>query len=796
MGSSSTASSANSAPPPPLGVRRNIRLKNTGLVPLRILDFVIENEQCQSGDFSILNCEPLTLQPDEFKDVIVAFTPDFSSTTVSKHLSIRSTLSGHKNVLNFTLQATLSAKVIAECAEMLPRPPWETYFYYCFNVSLLFGGACLLIVVYVEAGKKLRTPSSSEQRASEAAAAPFDLRGIPDQVSNELRQRKVNDAVSPSKKTIPPQEIPTWLRPRSAAPGSPRMVRRSTQHHQQSSVMKRIKCAWANLTVWCLRVWERLKARIGLVRLRQDAAEERASKVEVVESSVEPAKKVVATSAKTSASSSRLSTPVSQSRKNKKRGAKGKAQNNNAAKSSVVVPSKPDEDGETSSTTTESSNMDEDVGKCNIDLNKKSTPSNTNHPNSSSASGNAGKKGKHQNNAKGSKISNSSSNSKKDLQEPVEDVKNVNSNLAVTTKENRSPRGKQQPQQQQQPKASPTSTGEKVTPKQQQPPKENKKEAKKVVKTGSVEANSDSNNKAKGAANEQPDLSTQPKQKAKVTPVGKILPEPKKPENLGAHYGPIGTPSKTGLMVRQSTWSNTQAYSMFGGQPKQEQGVEPGSSNPLKDSPSPVVRSNSSPYHQQCHPPAEETSSLLSNNSPATLMQSLQQERKLRYKDYLMQMQTDWPGFGSDSKKRSFFDELWDSQPMGQLGQTPTWGAASGGSWSPSNDPWTSSPSSSGLRNEVVPPVGHPIVGSTSGCNERSLLNNVLPPSPILSNSSFGTSVWNSHAGDFAVSDQVLLQQIQHEHLRQQQRIEEELRLLNAKSNGNPWGNNSNVYRH
>jgi hypothetical protein len=40
-------------------------------------------------------------------------------------------------------------------------------------------------------------------------------------------------------------------------------------------------------------------------------------------------------------------------------------------------------------------------------------------------------------------------------------------------------------------------------------------------------------------------LSDAPKQKTKVTPVGKILPEIKKPENLGAQFGPIGAKPAT-----------------------------------------------------------------------------------------------------------------------------------------------------------------------------------------------------------------------------------------------------------
>ena len=239
-----------------------------------------------------------------------------------------------------------------------------------------------------------------------------------------------------------------------------------------------------------------------------------------------------------------------------------------------------------------------------------------------------------------------------------------------------------------------------------------------------------------------PRLLQKDKQKARVTPVGKILPEPKKQENHGAQFGPVGArpPGASPATVPVvSAWSNSPAEAtppaapgfMFGpisaaqaAAPVGAGSVQQADVHPEKiqdfvqavAAPTPPPPHQGSPLHRQAQQqqqpsspfhqaaaavavPAEYLQQPSNHGSPvrsaggnsgATLMQSLQLERRQRTEEYLRQRQTDWPGFDQQPLVPGYLEDLWDSNPAAsrvdpmrqqlqqqqqqQQQQRPTWG--------------------------------------------------------------------------------------------------------------------------
>ena len=96
--------------------------------------FKVEDEACQGFGFKVLNCDGFSLRPEEQKDVDIAFTPDFTLAVVSRRLSVLTSLGGPgRGALNFSMEATVPAALLAQCAASLPRPEWESYLYYGVN---------------------------------------------------------------------------------------------------------------------------------------------------------------------------------------------------------------------------------------------------------------------------------------------------------------------------------------------------------------------------------------------------------------------------------------------------------------------------------------------------------------------------------------------------------------------------------------------------------------------------------------------------------------------------------------
>uniref|UniRef100_A0A673WJB7 Transmembrane protein 131 n=1 Tax=Salmo trutta TaxID=8032 RepID=A0A673WJB7_SALTR len=129
-------------------LRRTFRLENTGLLPLYIRSAEINGQPCQGYGFKVLNCQQFALKPNASEDLVILFTPDFTSSRVIRELKLV-TEGGSEFV--FVLNASLPFHMLASCTETLPRPSWELELY--FIVSLVMSSMFLLVIAiaYLEA---------------------------------------------------------------------------------------------------------------------------------------------------------------------------------------------------------------------------------------------------------------------------------------------------------------------------------------------------------------------------------------------------------------------------------------------------------------------------------------------------------------------------------------------------------------------------------------------------------------------------------------------------------------------
>ena len=242
-------------------------------------------------------------------------------------------------------------------------------------------------------------------------------------------------------------------------------------------------------------------------------------------------------------------------------------------------------------------------------------------------------------------------------------------------------------------------------------------------------------NQQDSARNQQPHSPHhQQQQKPKVPPpVGKILPEPKRMENVGAQYGAIGSSLRA---ARKSTWSDSpaeakplpHAHSMFGpiargsasGTPPPpvaaDMSVPPPPTPPLQQEPTDYARyqqpppsAPGTPSHGYLSGSPARAAPTVSNNggvaASSSLMQALQAERRQRTEEYMRaHPQTagspDWPGFEHQfGGAGDFINNLWDSPVVSQQqrrgpgplpGPHNSGGIAAGGqsNWGVSEDIW------------------------------------------------------------------------------------------------------------
>ena len=141
---------------PSVTVKRTFTARNLGNFPITIMEFDINGSPCEGYGFRVLQCEPMTILPNQSRAMEVAFTPDFTQTHVHRTLRLHSTVNGHET-LNFTLMATLPTHMLILCAAVLPRPSWEIFLYYSALGVSIFLLVCVVAAATLEADRILKS---------------------------------------------------------------------------------------------------------------------------------------------------------------------------------------------------------------------------------------------------------------------------------------------------------------------------------------------------------------------------------------------------------------------------------------------------------------------------------------------------------------------------------------------------------------------------------------------------------------------------------------------------------------
>ncbi|XP_067369702.1 transmembrane protein 131 isoform X3 [Channa argus] len=159
-------------------LKRTFRVENTGLLPITVRSAEINGQACEGYGFKVLNCQEFALMPNASKDLIILFTPDFTTSRVIRELKLV-TCGGSEFV--FVLNASLPYHMLATCAETLPRPSWELELY--IFVSLIMSSMFLLVIAtaYLEAQsiwEPFKRRVSVESNSMLETGRPFNLREI------------------------------------------------------------------------------------------------------------------------------------------------------------------------------------------------------------------------------------------------------------------------------------------------------------------------------------------------------------------------------------------------------------------------------------------------------------------------------------------------------------------------------------------------------------------------------------------------------------------------------------------
>ncbi|XP_068124260.1 transmembrane protein 131 isoform X3 [Hyperolius riggenbachi] len=164
---------------PNFTLKRTFKVENTGPLQVIFKSMEISGYACEGYGFKIVNCDEFALGPNASKDIVILFTPDFTSSRIIRELKIV-TAGGSEFI--FVLNASLPYHMLAMCAEALPRPNWELALYVVISgiMSLLF----LLVIgtAYLEAQgiwEPFRRRLSFEaSNPPFHLGRPFDLRRI------------------------------------------------------------------------------------------------------------------------------------------------------------------------------------------------------------------------------------------------------------------------------------------------------------------------------------------------------------------------------------------------------------------------------------------------------------------------------------------------------------------------------------------------------------------------------------------------------------------------------------------
>eukprot|EP00095_Tigriopus_kingsejongensis_P009833 maker-scaffold21_size687808-snap-gene-1.14 protein:Tk09833 transcript:maker-scaffold21_size687808-snap-gene-1.14-mRNA-1 annotation:"hypothetical protein L798_06018" len=661
---------------PLLSVKRSFKVKNTGMTPLFIQGFDVEDQPCQAYGFRVLNCESFSLKPEEQKDIVVAFTPDFTLSKVSRTLSVHSTLSPPHKTLNFTMEATIPHHMLALCSRALPRPTLEGYLYVVVNMAMACFGLMIFLVGCYDSERIVKTSIFSRNLLPCPSVGREDAR--------------------------PP--------------------------------------ANAKVVLWPL---EQVFGLVGHVLPSRTAEVDESSEIDP-ETKTRPGEKVRKASLVSAlpAQTPKPPTPTNQSRKAKKQ-----QRNSTLKKKNFSQVNNNFEDVETSSTATECSNGDQDdrhelanhtsklpaavptPGGKGITTNKRTPPDLMNFTtqkemlelqNMSTA------KVQHAPFSKGtkSKIQPSHKKTKEEglsqpnpppepsavIKKKVKAAGKVSGPMVDKNHTKRAVEKISQDEARRESQKNPGSKGAKESLKAEPchgpyPVGQSEKSVKMTSSESSVSLpTSPCSDGGEGAPSKQPSFFSndvahhnsliKQTQKPKVTPIGKILPEPKKTENLGAQFGPIGAKP-----MRKSTWSDSPAEARptpidphIYVQPREKPRgplIPQRGAGEFAAALAPLQRSASSSAYQGrnsldvgvLQPPLAPQ-----HGSPTrTLMQDLQAERRQRTEEFLRSTNMEWPGF--EQFQTDYISTLWDAPPdQPQREVLPMPGPSNWGANPPSSD--------------------------------------------------------------------------------------------------------------
>ncbi|XP_076004717.1 transmembrane protein 131 isoform X2 [Genypterus blacodes] len=183
---------------PNFTLRRTFRVENTGSLPITIKSAEINGHVCEGYGFKVLNCQEFALKPNASKDLIILFTPDFTSSRVIRELKLV-TCGGSEFV--FVLNASLPYHMLATCAETLPRPSWELelYIIVCLIMSFMF--LLVIATAYLEAQsiwEPFKKRLSVESNSTLETGRPFNLREIV-QIHSESKLNDYSDSPQSSR---------------------------------------------------------------------------------------------------------------------------------------------------------------------------------------------------------------------------------------------------------------------------------------------------------------------------------------------------------------------------------------------------------------------------------------------------------------------------------------------------------------------------------------------------------------------------------------------------------------------
>uniref|UniRef100_A0A8D0E9G6 Transmembrane protein 131 n=1 Tax=Salvator merianae TaxID=96440 RepID=A0A8D0E9G6_SALMN len=155
---------------PNFTLKRTFKVENTGQLQVVIKSMEISGYPCEGYGFKVVNCQEFALSSNASKDIVILFTPDFTTSRVIRELKL--TTAGGSEFI-FILNASLPYHMLATCAEALPRPNWELALYIVVSgiMSVLF----LLVIgtAYLEA-QGIWEPFR-RRLSFEASNPPFDM---------------------------------------------------------------------------------------------------------------------------------------------------------------------------------------------------------------------------------------------------------------------------------------------------------------------------------------------------------------------------------------------------------------------------------------------------------------------------------------------------------------------------------------------------------------------------------------------------------------------------------------------